>query len=54
MNAKHEWLPMEAAPRDGSRFLAVVDGLVRVVSYGKASADGDGFQGACVDFQHRC
>lgn len=31
------WRTMESAPKDGRRFLAVVDGAVRLVSYGKTS-----------------
>ncbi|ASP64434.1 DUF551 domain-containing protein [Sinorhizobium meliloti] len=31
-----EWQPIQTAPKHG-RFLAVVDGEVRVVSYGKTS-----------------
>ena len=32
-----DWRDMESAPRDGTRFLAVVDGAVRIVSWGKTS-----------------
>lgn len=31
------WYAMDAAPKDGSRFLAVVDGMVRVVAWCKTS-----------------
>lgn len=31
------WQPIESAPKDGTRFLAVVDGVVRIVSFGKTS-----------------
>lgn len=32
-----EWMPIESAPKKAGRILAVVDGEVRVVSYGKTS-----------------
>lgn len=34
------WQPMDTAPQDGTfntRILAVVDGLVRIIAYGKTS-----------------
>jgi len=31
------WQPIKTAPKDGSRFLAVVDGVVRFAAYGKTS-----------------
>jgi len=31
------WQPIETAPRDGTRFLTVVDGEVRVAAWGKTS-----------------
>ena len=32
-----QWRPIEEAPKDGTCFLAVVDGTVRTVAYGKTS-----------------
>lgn len=37
MTAMSDWRDIETAPRDGKRFLAVVDDIVRIVSWGKAS-----------------
>lgn len=34
------WKFMDCAPKDGSRFLAVMDGRVRVVAWGKISHIG--------------
>jgi len=31
------WQPIETAPRDGTRFLTLVDGKMRVASWGKTS-----------------
>ena len=35
--AEVQWRPIEEAPKDGTRFLAAVDGMVRTVAYGKTS-----------------
>lgn len=32
-----EWMPIESAPKNGVRFLAFVEGHVRVVAWGKTS-----------------